>query len=294
MTLRDGLSLGHERQLAFGALQKVAAAAQRGDSAIATAARIVDGDAVNIHACKCIWLAAPFGTLCSACRSRNATGSWWAATRDELLRLQVPRGGPRLSRVPASRAPRKNMHWPAVSERLRPDIAALRSSSGPEVTLEEDLARRDLTINAIAQAEDGILYRPARRPARSAGQACCAMSRRPSSKIRSASCGWRASPPASRLSGLQWRRETMALMRANGRARRGGCLGGRACVAGNREGAAPTRRRVFFRVLRECGALQGRVSGNQCAVRRAAAGKMASRNRYRRAHPDGARSGRAA
>src|SRR4249919_1981224 len=32
--------------------------------------------------------------------------------------------------------------------------------ASPEVTLEEDLARRDLTINAIAQAEDGDLIDP--------------------------------------------------------------------------------------------------------------------------------------
>lgn len=32
--------------------------------------------------------------------------------------------------------------------------------AGPDVTLEEDLARRDLTINAIAQAEDGTLIDP--------------------------------------------------------------------------------------------------------------------------------------
>ena len=31
---------------------------------------------------------------------------------------------------------------------------------GPEITLEEDLSRRDLTINAIAQDENGILYDP--------------------------------------------------------------------------------------------------------------------------------------
>ena len=32
--------------------------------------------------------------------------------------------------------------------------------AAPDVTLEEDLARRDLTINAIAQAEDGTLIDP--------------------------------------------------------------------------------------------------------------------------------------
>ena len=32
--------------------------------------------------------------------------------------------------------------------------------AAPEVTLEEDLARRDLTINAMARAEDGMLIDP--------------------------------------------------------------------------------------------------------------------------------------
>ena len=32
--------------------------------------------------------------------------------------------------------------------------------TSPDVTLEQDLARRDLTINAIAQAEDGSLIDP--------------------------------------------------------------------------------------------------------------------------------------
>ena len=32
--------------------------------------------------------------------------------------------------------------------------------AAPDVTLEQDLARRDLTINAIAQAEDGTLVDP--------------------------------------------------------------------------------------------------------------------------------------
>src|SRR5262244_3613942 len=34
--------------------------------------------------------------------------------------------------------------------------------AAPEVTLEEDLARRDLTINAIARADDGALIDPFR------------------------------------------------------------------------------------------------------------------------------------
>jgi tRNA nucleotidyltransferase (CCA-adding enzyme) len=87
--------------------------------------------------------------------------------------------------------------------------------AAPEVTLEQDLARRDLTINAIAQAEDGRWSTP------SAASATCARVLRHVSDafvedpVRC--CGWRA-----------WRRafrdftvapETMALMRqmvANG------------------------------------------------------------------------------
>ena len=41
--------------------------------------------------------------------------------------------------------------------------------AAPEVTLEDDLARRDLTINAIARADGRHADRPARRPARPAG-----------------------------------------------------------------------------------------------------------------------------
>ena len=65
------------------------------------------------------------------------------------------------------------------------------------VTLEQDLARRDLTINAIAEDAEGVLTDPHRRRGRYRTPACCAMCRRPSSRILFACCGWRASPPAS-------------------------------------------------------------------------------------------------
>ena len=41
-----------------------------------------------------------------------------------------------------------------------PGYTGFSFHAAPEVTLEEDLARRDLTINAIAQAEDGTLIDP--------------------------------------------------------------------------------------------------------------------------------------
>lgn len=41
-----------------------------------------------------------------------------------------------------------------------PGYKGFRVEAGPDVSLEEDLARRDLTINAIAQSPDGILIDP--------------------------------------------------------------------------------------------------------------------------------------
>jgi tRNA nucleotidyltransferase (CCA-adding enzyme) len=60
--------------------------------------------------------------------------------------------------------------------------------ASPDVTLEEDLARRDLSINAMAESADGAsrIYKTA----------CCATSRPPLPKTRCASCAWRALRPA--------------------------------------------------------------------------------------------------
>src|SRR6202041_3950038 len=44
--------------------------------------------------------------------------------------------------------------------KVAPGYRGFAVEFGPEVTLEEDLARRDLTINAIAQGPDGSLIDP--------------------------------------------------------------------------------------------------------------------------------------
>src|SRR4030088_2589791 len=49
-----------------------------------------------------------------------------------------------------------------LERKVSPGYRGFSVEFGPEVTLEEDLARRDLTINAIAQAEDGSLIDPYR------------------------------------------------------------------------------------------------------------------------------------
>ena len=47
-----------------------------------------------------------------------------------------------------------------TERKVGPGYHGFAFHAAPEVTLEEDLARRDLTINAIAQAEDGTLIDP--------------------------------------------------------------------------------------------------------------------------------------
>ena len=90
----------------------------------------------------------------------------------------------------------RSMRWRAPSERPAPGYHGFAFHAEPGVTLEEDLARRDLTINAIAQDENGGLIDPygGRRDLRSR---CCAMSRRHSPRTRCASFAWRASRRAS-------------------------------------------------------------------------------------------------
>ncbi len=62
--------------------------------------------------------------------------------------------------------------------------------SAPDVTLEQDLQRRDLTINAIARDENGTLYDPYQGN-RILLTDCCATFQKPLVKIRCACCAWR-------------------------------------------------------------------------------------------------------
>ena len=49
------------------------------------------------------------------------------------------------------------MRWRVRSEKLGTGYSGFEVHASPEVTLEEDLLRRDLTVNAIAQRVDGPL-----------------------------------------------------------------------------------------------------------------------------------------
>src|SRR5271170_7719200 len=81
------------------------------------------------------------------------------STREELLRLRYREVG---REFPVFLHPDTHEEY-ALARRERkvaPGYRGFTVEFGPEVTLEEDLARRDLTINAMAQSPDGVLLDP--------------------------------------------------------------------------------------------------------------------------------------
>src|SRR5271154_3741429 len=81
------------------------------------------------------------------------------ATRDELLRLKYREVG-RDFPVFLHPATHEEYALARLERKVAPGYRGFTVEFGPEVTLEEDLARRDLTINAIAQNPDGSLFDP--------------------------------------------------------------------------------------------------------------------------------------
>src|ERR1700730_281307 len=81
------------------------------------------------------------------------------STRDELLRLKYREVG---RDFPVFLHPQSHEEYALarLERKVGPGYRGFRVEFGPEVTLEEDLARRDLTINAIAQSPDGTLFDP--------------------------------------------------------------------------------------------------------------------------------------
>src|ERR1700735_48654 len=81
------------------------------------------------------------------------------STRDELLRLKYREVG---RDFPVFLHPESHEEY-ALARRegkTSPGYRGFAGEFGPEVALEQDLARGDLTINAIAQAGDGSLIDP--------------------------------------------------------------------------------------------------------------------------------------
>jgi tRNA nucleotidyltransferase (CCA-adding enzyme) len=80
-------------------------------------------------------------------------------TREELLRLGYREVG---RDFPVFLHPQSHEEYALarLERKVAPGYRGFAVEFGPEVTLEEDLARRDLTINAIARAPDGSLVDP--------------------------------------------------------------------------------------------------------------------------------------
>jgi tRNA nucleotidyltransferase (CCA-adding enzyme) len=124
----------------------------------------------------------------------------------------------------------------------------------PDIPLEEDLRRRDLTVNAIAQAADGRLIDPyggrADLEARVLRHVSEAFVEDPVRILRVARFAARFAPL-----GFTVHADTMALMRRMVEAGEAGALVAERVWQETERALGEDRPDVFFRVLRDCGAL---------------------------------------
>ena len=175
-------------------------------------------------------------------------------TREELLRLNYREVG---RDFPVFLHPETHEeHALARLERkVGPGYRGFSVDFGPEVTLEEDLARRDLTINAIAQSADGTLVDPfgGRRDieARVLRHVSAAFVEDPVRVLRVARFAARFAPL-----GFQVAPETLALMRAMVERGEIHALVPERVWQETEKALRELKAAEFFKVLRECGALQ--------------------------------------
>lgn len=142
-----------------------------------------------------------------------------------------------------------------LERKVAPGYRGFTVEFGPEVTLEEDLARRDLTINAIAQAPDGSLIDPygGRRDleSRTLRHVSEAFIEDPVRILRVARF-------AARFAGLGFRvaPETLALMRSMVERHEADALVAERVWQESEKALRERAASTFFSVLRECGALK--------------------------------------
>jgi tRNA nucleotidyltransferase (CCA-adding enzyme) len=176
------------------------------------------------------------------------------STRDELLGLKYREVG---RDFPVFLHPDSHEEYALarLERKVSPGYRGFAVEFGPQVTLEEDLARRDLTINAIAQDEDGSLLDPynGRRDlqARILRHVSPAFIEDPVRILRVArfaarfaSLGFHVAP------------ETMALMRAMVERGEVNALVAERVWQETEKALHEPGASVFFKVLRECGALK--------------------------------------
>jgi tRNA nucleotidyltransferase (CCA-adding enzyme) len=142
-----------------------------------------------------------------------------------------------------------------LERKVSPGYRGFAVEFGPDVTLEEDLARRDLTINAMARAADGTLIDPfgggRDLGARVLRHVSPAFAEDPVRILRVARFAARFAPL-----GFQVAPETLALMRAMVERREVDALVPERVWQETEKALREPQSAEFFRVLRACGALQ--------------------------------------
>jgi tRNA nucleotidyltransferase (CCA-adding enzyme) len=176
------------------------------------------------------------------------------STREQLLRLNYREVG---RDFPVFLHPESHEEYALarLERKVSPGYRGFAVEFGPEVTLEEDLARRDLTINAIAQAGDGSLLDPygGQRDlkARVLRHVSPAFIEDPVRILRVARFAARFAPM-----GFQVASETMALMRAMVERGEVDALVAERVWQETEKALREPGAGMFFQVLRECGALK--------------------------------------
>jgi len=176
------------------------------------------------------------------------------STRDELLGLRYREVG---RDFPVFLHPDSHEEYALarLERKVSPGYRGFAVEFGPQVSLEEDLARRDLTINAIAKAQDGSLLDPynGRRDlqARVLRHVSPAFIEDPVRILRVARF-------AARFASLGFHvaAETMTLMRAMVERGEVNALVAERVWQETEKALNEPGASVFFKVLRECGALQ--------------------------------------
>jgi tRNA nucleotidyltransferase (CCA-adding enzyme) len=176
------------------------------------------------------------------------------STREELLRLKFREVG---RDFPVFLHPESHEEYALarLERKTGPGYRGFAVEFGPEVTLEEDLARRDLTINAIAQAADGTFVDPygGRRDlqARLLRHVSAAFIEDPVRVLRVARFAARFAPLGFTLAP-----ETMALMQAMVERGEVNALVAERVWQETERALRESAASEFFRVLRGCGALK--------------------------------------
>src|SRR5271163_63133 len=174
-------------------------------------------------------------------------------TRDELLRQKFREVG---RDFPVFLHPETHEEYALarLERKVSPGYRGFAVEFGPGVTLEEDLARRDLTINAIAQASDGLLLDPhgGQRDleARTLRHVSAAFVEDPVRILRVARFAARFAPLGFRVAP-----ETAALMRAMVDRGEAAALVAERVWQETEKALREPAVSAFFRVLRDCGAL---------------------------------------